>query len=321
MNLAEKAIRHLDQRQQTNRRLGFVVAVFKKFGDDRAGMLASVLAYDAFLAIFPLLLLLTTIVGFISDRNPAVRDAILHSALRDFPIIGTQLAHSVHPLKGSFVAVLVGSVGLLWGSMGVSQAAQLAMAEIWNIPGVHRPGFFPRLVRSLAFVGALGAGIALTTVVTAIAAFAPGAFVSRGMAELGIIGVNIALFIVLFRVLTPNIATHDLLPGAAIGGVGWSFLQSVGALLVGHSLRHASQLYGFFGSVLGLVGWLFLTAQLTLYAAEVNVVRARKLWPRSIVQPPLTEADRKVLDAIAGEGRRRPEQVLRTGWHNPERTA
>ena len=316
MKPVEKLIRAIDRRQQTNRPLAFVVAVCKKFGDDRAGMLASVLAYDAFLAIFPLLLLLTTIVGFISDRNPGVRDAVLHSALRDFPIVGAQLANSVHPLKGSLVAVLIGSIGLLWGSMGVSQAAQLAMAEIWNIPGVHRPGFLPRLVRSLGFVGALGAGIVLTTAVTAIAAFAPGALVSRGVAELGIVGVNIGLFIVLFRVLTPNIATVDLLPGAAIGGIGWSFLQGVGALLVGHTLRNASQLYGFFGSVLGLVSWLFLTAQLTLYAAEVNVVRVRKLWPRSIVQPPLTDADREVLDAIAGEGRRRPEQVLHTGWRN-----
>jgi YihY family inner membrane protein len=312
--VVEKFIHAVDRRQQANRPLAFVVAVLKKFGDDRAGMLASVLAYDAFLAIFPLLLLLTTILGFISDRNPGVRDAILNSALRDFPIVGTQLANSVHPLKGSLIAVLIGSVGLLWGSMGVSQAAQLAMAEIWNVPGVQRPGFVPRLVRSLAFVSALGAGIALTTFVTALAAFAPGAIAGRVAAELGIVAVNIALFVVLFRVLTPDVATHELLPGAAIAGIGWSLLQSVGTLLVGHTLRNASQLYGFFGSVLGLVSWLFLTAQLTLYAAEVNVVRARKLWPRSLAPPPLTDADREVLDAIAGEERRRPEQWLRTGW-------
>jgi YihY family inner membrane protein len=314
MNRVEALIRAVDRRQQSNRPLAFVVAVVKKFGDDRAGMLASLLAYDAFLAIFPLLLLLTTILGFISDRSPSVRDAILHSALRDFPIVGTQLANSVHPLKGSLLAVVIGSVGLLWGSMGVSQAAQLAMAEIWNIPGVERPGFLPRLGRSVVFVLALGAGIALTTSVSAVAAFAPGSIAPRVFAELGLVGVNIGLFVVLFRVLTPEVATHELLPGAVIGGIGWSFLQGVGALLVGHTLRNASQLYGFFGSVLGLVSWLFLTAQLTLYAAEVNVVRARQLFPRSLVQPPLTDADREVLDAIVREGRRRPEQLLRTGW-------
>jgi YihY family inner membrane protein len=314
MKLLENFLRALDRRQQSNRALAFTVAVFKKFGDDRAGMLASVLAYDAFLAIFPLLLLFTTIIGYISDRSPSLHDAILHSALRDFPIVGTQLASSVHPLKGSLIAVTIGSVGLLWGSMGVSQAAQLAMAEVWNVPGVERPGFGPRLVRSLGFVTALAVGVGLTTFVTAIAAFTPGALASRGMAQLGIVGVNVALFVVVFRVLTPNIATHDLLPGAAIGGLAWSILQAVGTLLVGHTLRNASQLYGFFGSVLGLISWLFLTAQLTLYAAEVNVVRARRLWPRSIIQPPLTDADRRVLDAIANEQRRRAEQLLTTSW-------
>ncbi|HVT76611.1 MAG TPA: YhjD/YihY/BrkB family envelope integrity protein [Acidimicrobiales bacterium] len=314
MNPLEKVVRGLDRRQQANRPLAFCFGVSKKFGDDRAGMLASLLAYDAFLAIFPLLLLLTTILGFVSDRNPAVRDAILHSALRDFPIVGSQLADSVHPLKGSVIAVLIGSAGLLWGSLGLSQAAQLAMAEVWNIPAVKRPGFFPRLGRSVAFVAALGVGIALTTFVTALAAFTPGAIASRVVAQLGITVVNVGLVVVLFRVLTPDVATRDLVPGGVIAGVGWTLLQGIGTLLVGHTLKNASQLYGFFGSVLGLVSWLFLTAQLMLYAAEVNVVRARKLWPRSIVQPPLTDADRKVLDAIAESERRRPEQLLRTGW-------
>jgi uncharacterized BrkB/YihY/UPF0761 family membrane protein len=230
MKLVERLLRAADRRQQSNRPLAFTVAVLKKFGDDRAGMLASLLAYDAFLAIFPLLLLLTTVLGFVADRNPGVHDAILHSALRDFPIVGPQLANSVHPLKGSLLAVVIGSVGLLWGSMGVSQAAQLAMAEVWNVPAVRRPGFFPRLLRSLGFVAALGAGIALTTFVTALAAFTPGAIPSRVIALLGIVGVNIALFVVLFRVLTPEVATHDLLPGAAIGGIGWSILQSAGTL-------------------------------------------------------------------------------------------
>lgn len=316
MKRIENLVRALDRRQQSNRPLAFTFAVIKKFGDDRAGMLASLFAYDAFLAIFPLLLLLTTALGFISDHNPGVRDAVIHSALRDFPIVGTQLASSVHPLKGSLVAVLIGSVGLLWGSMGVSQAAQLAMAEVWNVPNVRRPGFFPRLLRSLGFVVAIGVGIALTTSVTAVAAFAPGGIAPRVIAGLGIVGVNIALYIVLFRVLTPDVGTRELLPGAAIGGIGWSILQSAGTLLVGHTLRNASQLYGFFGSVLGLVSWLFLAAQITLYAAEVNVVRARRLWPRSIVQPPLTDADRDVIDAITEAERRRPEQVLRTGWRH-----
>jgi uncharacterized BrkB/YihY/UPF0761 family membrane protein len=110
-------------------------------------------------------------------------------------------------------------------------------------------------------------------------------------------------------VLTPkSIKTNYLIPGAVLAGVGWTVLQYAGTLLVGHTLRHASQVYGYFGSILGLISFLYLAAELTVYAAEVNVVRMRHLYPRSIAPPPLTAADRAVLSAIAEQGERRPEQ-------------
>ena len=112
--------------------------------------------------------------------------------------------------------------------------------------------------------------------------------------------------------MTPRqVATRDLVPGAVVAGVIWSVLQAFGGYLVGHQLRHADQVYGFFGTVLGLMSWLYLGAQVTLYSAEFNVVRSRQLWPRSIVQPPLTPADEAALTAIAMQEERRPEQDVR----------
>ena len=99
--------------------------------------------------------------------------------------------------------------------------------------------------------------------------------------------VNVGLFLLAFRVLTPQqIPTRQLLAGALVAGVAWQVLQAVGGFLVGHYLRHTSQVYGVFAIVLGLLFWLYLGARLTLYAAEVNVVAARRLWPRSLLQPP-----------------------------------
>jgi YihY family inner membrane protein len=285
MKQVERLIRRVDNFQQRHRRIAFPIAVFRKFGDDRAGTWAAVLAYDAFLSVFPLLLLLTTVLAYVSQHNPDVHRAVLDSALRDFPVIGKQLTENVHPLHGSALAVAAGGLMLLWGSRGLSDAGQLAMAEIWNVPRAERPGFLPRLVRSIGFVVALGLGIGVTTFVAALAAYAPGALASRSLAQVGGVAVNIALFVVLFRVLTPQVGTRQLVPGAVVAGVGWSLLQLLGTFLVGRTLRHASEVYGYFGSVLGLISWLFLTAQLTLYAAEINVVRARRLWPRSLVEP------------------------------------
>ena len=121
-----------------------------------------------------------------------------------------------------------------------------------------------------------------------------------------------------FRVLTPKtIKTSWLIPGAVLAGVRWTILQYAGTLLVGHTLRHANQTYGYFGSVLGLISFLYLAAQVTVYSAEVNVVRARHLYPRSIAPPPLTAADRIVLSAIAAQGERRSEQHVHVDFPSP----
>lgn len=314
MNAAERAVRGFDTFQQRHRPLAFAFAVVKKFGDDRGGSLAALITYNAFIAVFPLLLLLTTALGFVIDKNSGIRQSIISSALRDFPIVGDQLVKSVHPLRGNPLALIAGLLGLVWGSMGLSQAAQYAMAEIWNIRGEDRPGFFPRLLRGLAMLGVLALGVGLTTTIVSASALAPPGIGPRLLVPLGTTAVNVGLFVVGFRVLTPSIGTRSLLPGAIIGGVGWSVLQIGGALLVDRNLRHASQVYGYFASVLGLISWLYLSAQLALYASAINVVLARNLWPRSIVQPPLTEADKRVLDGIAEQGKRRPEQTVESVW-------
>ncbi len=121
--------------------------------------------------------------------------------------------------------------------------------------------------------------------------------------------VNFGIYLFAFDVLTPaKIRLRQLAAGAAVAGVGWTILQALGGFVVGHYLKHDSSVYGLFGIVLGLFAWVYLITELTVYAAELNVVLARHLWPRSIVQPPLTDADRRSLAAQALQNVRRPEQ-------------
>jgi uncharacterized BrkB/YihY/UPF0761 family membrane protein len=116
--------------------------------------------------------------------------------------------------------------------------------------------------------------------------------------------VNVALFLLGFRILTPkSIDTKTLFMGAAVAALSWNVLQYLGTWLVGHELRHASQLYGYFGSILGLVFFLFIAAEVTLVSAEINVVKARRLYPRSLT-PPFTSADQAVLTALARQSQR-----------------
>ena len=312
MNPVERVIRRLDAFQQGRPPLAFLVAVIKKFGDDSAGSLAALIAYYGFLALFPLLLVLITVLGLVFANDPGFQHRVVNSALSQFPIVGNQLAdpHGVHSLRaGSVAGLAIGLLVLIWGSLGVTQAAQRAMAEVWNIPPVDRPGFVPRMIRSVAFVGVLGLDVVVITVVAGFASFGGHSVGVRVAAVIVSLVADVGLYVVAFRILTPpSISRRALLPGAVIAGVAWAMLQYVGSYLVGHQLRHSSQVYGYFASILGLIGFLYLASQITLYAAELNVVRARRLYPRSIVQPPLTPADQRVLADIAKVGERRPEQ-------------
>lgn len=307
----ERFVRRIDVAQQGHRPVAFVFAVFKKFGDDRGSVLAALLAYYGFVAIFPLLLLLVTVLGIVLSHDVRAQERILHSTLREFPIIGDQLARNVRSLRARGFGVAIGIAGLVWGSLGVAQVGQFAMAEVWNIRGVERPNFVKRMIRSVLLLAVLGAGVTTTTVTTTVATSGRHGPV-YGLINLAISGiVNVALFVVAFRVLTPRtIALRNLRLGAVLAGLGWTALQTAGGYLVAHQLRHASQVYGLFGLVLGLLSFLTLAATISLYCAELNVVWARRLWPRSIVQPPLTTSDRRVLADIAEQGTRRPEQIV-----------
>ncbi|HUC36790.1 MAG TPA: YihY/virulence factor BrkB family protein [Acidimicrobiales bacterium] len=313
----QSLLRAVDRFQQSHRPLAFAYGVVKKFGDDQASSLAALVTYYSFLATFPLLLLLVTVLGVVAGGGGAIENDVLHSALAQFPIIGTQLRDNIHGLRsGSPVALTIGVLGLVWGSLGASQAGLYAMAQVWNVPRVDRPGFVPRIARSLLLLAILGVFLGVSTAFTGIATFggAPPALARFGGIVLSAVS-NVVLFSAVFRILTPaRVPLRTLLPGAVVGGVGWTLLQSLGGYLVGHELRHASSVYGFFGIVLGLMWWIYLGVELALYAAELNVVRSRHLWPRSIVQPPFTQADRLMLSTYVKEAQRRPEQRLSTGF-------
>jgi YihY family inner membrane protein len=324
MNVLERTVAAIDHTQQRIRPIAFVVAVVKKFGDDRGGSLAALLTYYGFLSIFPLLLILTTILGFVGNED--VSDSVIGSTLRQFPVFGQQIGRNVaHPLTGSAVGLVFGVVVLLYGALGVAQAAQHAMAQVWNVPGVARPGFFPRLVRSLLFFVTLGAGMAAGAVLSSLTTGTGNGMLVRVTSLLASAMLNVLLFAAVFRLLTPkSVPTSQLLPGAVVGGIGYTILLGVGTALVQHQLRHAQAVYGQFAIVLGLLAWLFLVSQLTIYAAEVNVVLARHLWPRSLAGE-LTPADEEVLRAIAHQEARRPEERVSVGFEEdtsvPDRSA
>lgn len=317
MNPIERAARSVDQWQQRHTPAAFVYGVIKKFGDDNGGVLVANLAHAAFVSLFPLLLLTVTILGVVL-RNPAITHDVLNSVLSQVPIIGTKLASNIHALqRGSLLGLIVGVLGLIWGSTGLAQAGVFAMEQTWNIPGKVRPNYFIRLARSLAFLLVLGLGVILTTGLATLGTIGGHTALFRVAGEAGSAALNAGVLFLVFRILTPKgVATRRLVPGAVAGAVAWTLLQAVGGYLLAHDFRNEAPVYGFFAIVLGLVAWVYFTAEVVVYAAEVNVVLALHLWPRAIVQPPLTRADEISLTLQATENARRPEQHVQV-WFDP----
>lgn len=310
-NWAERQVRRVDRFQQHHPVVGFPFAVLQKFGNDQAGAKAALMAYYGFFALFPLLLLFATILGFVLSGQPALRQQLINTALGDFPVIGDQLRSDVHPLEGNAIALAVGIAGTLYGSLGVGFASQNAMNTVWNIPYVKWPSIWVRYLRTFGIIGILGlAALASTVLATFTTAVARGIGATLlGVASSGI--VNFGLFLLAFMVLTATpLRAREVALGAAVATVFWEALQLLGTWYVTRALRHAAPTYGFFAVVIALLSWLALGSQLTLWAAEINVVRRFRLWPRSITQPPLTEADRLVFLRLARMEVRRPEVVV-----------
>jgi len=110
---------------------------------------------------------------------------------------------------------------------------------------------------------------------------------------------NLAVFMTAFKLLTAaDVGWRELLPGVILAAISWQLLQHLGGYYLDHELKRTGPLYGIFALVLGLLAWLYLGAQLTIFAAEVNVVKARRLWPRSFLAP-LLDADRRALTSSA----------------------
>jgi len=310
VNALERAARRVDALQQRHTPLAVAVGVVKKFGDDNGGTLVASLAYAAFVAVFPLLLLLVTVLGIVLSGHASIRASVLHSTFADFPVVGPSLAKNVTGLhRSSIVGLVVGLLGLLWGGTGLAQTAQFTMAQVWNVPGPDRPGFAPRLARSFLFLAVLGSGLVVSTFLAAFGTFGRHDVALGVAGELLAVAVNVAQFLLAFRILTPrSVGTRGLVPGAVAGGVLWTVVLALGGYLVGHDLRNDGAVYGVFGAVLGLVAWVYLGARLSVTCAELNAVLAGRLWPRALVQPPLTAADRLAVALQATENQRRPEQ-------------
>src|SRR5665213_1462173 len=216
-----------DRYQQRKPLLAVPLAVLKKFSDDGAGNKAALIAYYGFFSLFPLLLLLTTILGFVLAGDQSAQDAVRNSVLKQIPVFGVH----VDSLRGSGVGLAVGLVGALLSGLGVTMATQNAFNTVYAIPHKDRPSFLGARLRSVKLLIVIGV---LQLVSTAAAGLVAGGLGGALLTVAGIavsLVLNFVMFFAVFRLMTDDaVTTRELWPGIAIAALGWELLQALGGL-------------------------------------------------------------------------------------------
>jgi membrane protein len=296
----------LDEFQRRHPGAGFPLAVLYKYVDDQGGNLAALIAYYSFVSLFPLLLVLSTVLGIVLVGHPELQERVVHSALAQFPVIGDQLGQP-HRIGGGIVGLMIGTLGALYGGLGVAQSLQNAMNTVWAVPRNSRPNPFAARGRSLLLLLTVGAALIGTTVLSGFAGSGSGA-VGVGLQSVVLaasVVINAGAFILAFRISTSReLSVRDVAPGAVAAAVIWQLLQSFGTVYVGHVVNGASATNGVFALVLGLLAFLYVTATAVVLCAEVNAVRVDRLHPRALLTPftdnvDLTSGDRRAYAAQA----------------------
>jgi membrane protein len=318
----------VDRAQRRRSFLGFPVATFYKFVDDQGAFLAAIISFYALLAIFPLLLLATTIFGIVLAGNAGLQERVLDSALGTFPIIGDALGRP-EGLQGSALSTVIGVLVATYGSLGLGQALQNALNVAWSVPRNKRPNPVLLRLKSLALVVITGVSVLAITTVSTIGSetevFGPrvdGAL-SWLIRLLTVLLIGLLLTAV-FRLAAAR--RHHLgraAPGAFTVAVLWQALQYTGTVYTTRVLAETEKMTFAFGLVLGLIGLIYVAAFIGVLGIEVNVVLARRLWPRSIRslfvdRGELTDADRRAYASYVRAQQHKGAENVEVSFKDPE---
>ena len=299
---AKDRLERIDRAQQRHEKLAIAAATVKKFGEDGSSNLASMIAFWAFFSIFPLFLALVTILGYVLPSG--TRTNVLEHVASFFPLLDPSTLHS---LTGSWWPLLLGVLSALWSGLAVVKTTQVAFSSVWEIPQKDRPRFVEKLKRSGFALSTIGVGLVVATI---ISGYVTGQSVGVDLGWYGRLAgyviailLDVGLFVAAFRLLTDReIGVRDVLPGAMLAGLVFWILQQLSSFIISRHLSGAQSTYGNFATVITMLWWFFLQAQVTLLGAQLNVVLKERLYPRSLVGGPGTEADRRALEAYAQEG-------------------
>ena len=250
-----------------------VVLAINRFRVHRTGRNSALVAHYGFLSIFPLLLVFTTILGFVLDGNVELQQRIIDSTIAQVPIIGDQLATDPTQLQGSVPLLVFGLLTATWSGLKAFNVLQTALDDVAEVPFDTRPSLVRVRLRSLLGIGLAGGSLVAGAVLSTLAGMTGLAWTSRILLGVGTLALNTLVLASVYRWLCSSRPPWSAVwPGAIFGGIGFTMLQVAGSTLMTRAIAHASPIYGTFATVIGLLFWLGLHAMISLLGAEMNGV-------------------------------------------------
>ena len=296
MNFLQTAIQKLDNAQRRRHFAAFCYAVIKKYGDDQAGYQAALLTYYAFLSLFPLLLVVTTLTQIVATSHPHFQASVIHATTSYFPVLGSQLSSHVHSLHRSGFALVVGILFSFYGARGVADAFRSGVNHIWQVPRAERDGFPKSALKSLSIIIIGGSGFIIASISAGLAAGVGHELIFRLLSIVLDIFILFWVFNWLLNISLPrHVSLKDTRTGAIAAAVGLVIMQSLGGYVLSRELKSLDALYSYFAIALGLLFWIYLQAQVLYYSIEISAVHAQRLWPRSLSGHDPTAADNKAI--------------------------
>jgi membrane protein len=310
MNKLTKLVRRVDTFQRNHTTFGFLYAVIKKYSQDNCGYLSAVISYYGFLSLFPLLVVVTSLAKLLFKNDASLKNRIINSTVHYFPIVGNQLQRSIHSPKETGIALIISLIIMLYGARGVASTLQFSISSIWYVPQFKMPSFITGLVRSVGIMAVGGVGLLAASVVSGYTVISSHAIIVRVLTAIASLLILWLTFIFIFKLaIASRKRVKQVIIGAAISAIGLVVLQTLGGLIMVHELKGLSSVYGTFALVVGILFWIYLQAEIILYAVEVDVIRDYHLFPRSL-QGVQTDSDKLAELKRAESSRQRANQKV-----------
>lgn len=294
MKLITSIKQKIDNYQRRNSLVGFSYAVIKKYGEDEVGKKAALLTYYGFLSIFPLLLIITTLISIFTANDPQAQATATETISRYIPAIGDQLYNQIHSINKNGFALIGALLFTVYGARGAVESFRESAKNIWQEP-IRSENIAKKVARSslILFIGV--AGLTIASVATGFVSDTGNSI----LIKLASVTVNIFVlywvFIVVLKIsLDRKIRVKKIRTGALMAAAGLVTLQIVGGVIITQQLKTLDTLYSVFALPLGLMFWVYLQSQVVYLSVVASVVSQKKLWPRAIDGKNPTLADQKV---------------------------